>query len=191
MFGVESGAEEGCRGALAAARLMSQRMVELNTSLRGEIDQPLRIGIGIHAGPVIVGEMGYGGASSITAIGDAVNTASRLEELTKEYGCELVVSEAVVARAGVDLSAFPGHEIEIRGKREKLAVRTLPSPPNSPPQVRPVHSSRRPAHSGARGLCRILEAPPGLLVAYRASFAAQESQTGSFVANWWYKLDVW
>ena len=70
--------------------------------------------------------------SSITAIGDAVNTASRLEELTKEYGCELVVSETVVARAGVDLSAFPSHEIEIRGKREKLAVRTLPSAADLP-----------------------------------------------------------
>ncbi|MGC2522815.1 MAG: adenylate/guanylate cyclase domain-containing protein [Stellaceae bacterium] len=132
LFGIDSGAEEGCRGALAAARLISQRMTELNTSLTGEIDQPLRIGIGIHAGPIIIGEMGYGGTSSITAIGDAVNTASRLEELTKEYGCELVVSETVVGRAGGDLSAFPSHEIEIRGKRDKLAVRTLPSAADLP-----------------------------------------------------------
>ncbi len=127
LFGVESGAREGCRGALAAARLISERMGELNISLRDEIEQPLRIGIGIHAGPIIVGEMGYGLASSITAIGDAVNTASRLEELTKEFGCELVVSEAVTARAGLDLAAFPRHEVEIRGKREMLAVRTLAS----------------------------------------------------------------
>jgi adenylate cyclase len=127
LFGVDSGAREGCRGALAAARLISERMGELNISLRDEIEQPLRIGIGIHAGPIIVGEMGYGLASSITAIGDAVNTASRLEELTKEFGCELVVSEAVTARAGLDLAAFPRHEVEIRGKREMLAVRTLAS----------------------------------------------------------------
>ncbi len=126
LFGIESGVQAGCRGALAAARLMSERMTELNVSPQDEIDQPLRIGIGIHTGPIIIGEMGYGGASSITAIGDAVNTASRLEELTKEYGCELVVSEAVVMRAELDLSAFPRHEIEIRGKRETLAIRTLP-----------------------------------------------------------------
>ena len=126
LFGIESGAEGGCRSALAAARLISERMGELNASLSGEIDQPLRIGIGIHAGPIIIGEMGYGGTSSITAIGDAVNTASRLEALTKEYGCELVVSEAVVTRAGLDLAAFPRHEVEVRGKREMLAVRTLP-----------------------------------------------------------------
>ena len=125
LFGIEHGAEGGSRGALAAARMISERMDELNASLRDELDEPLRIGIGIHTGPIIVGEMGYGGASSITAIGDAVNTASRLQELTKEYACELVVSEAVVLRAGLELSGFPRHEIEIRGKREMLAIRTL------------------------------------------------------------------
>ena len=127
LFGIESGAQQGCREALTAARLMSERMGELNASLRGEIERPLRIGIGIHAGPIIVGEMGYGGATAMTAIGDAVNTASRLEELTKEYTVELVVSEAVVSRAGFNLSGFPRQEVEIRGKTETLAVRTLTS----------------------------------------------------------------
>jgi adenylate cyclase len=117
LFGVDSGAAAGCREALAAARLMSERLGELNLSLQGELDRPLRIGIGIHCGPVIVGEMGYGNASAITAIGDAVNTASRLEALTKDYGCELVVSDETVARADLDLSGFPRYEIEIRGKR--------------------------------------------------------------------------
>ena len=126
LFGIDDGAQGGSRGALAAARMISERMDELNASLRDELDEPLRIGIGIHTGPIIVGEMGYGGTSSITAIGDAVNTASRLQELTKEYGCELVVSEAVVLRAGLEFSGFPRHEIEIRGKREMLAIRTLP-----------------------------------------------------------------
>jgi adenylate cyclase len=125
LFGIESGSQAGCHAALAAARLMSQRLGELNLSLQAELDRPLRIGIGIHCGPVIVGEMGYGNAAAITAIGDAVNTASRLEELTKEYHCELVVSEETVRLAGCDLSSFPRHEIEIRGKREMLAVRTL------------------------------------------------------------------
>jgi adenylate cyclase len=125
LFGIESSAQIGCREALAAARRMSERLCELNLSLRVELDQPLRIGIGIHCGPVIVGEMGYGNAAAITAIGDAVNTASRLEGLTKEYDCELVISEEIIERAGLDLSEFPRHEIEIRGKRETLAVRTL------------------------------------------------------------------
>jgi adenylate cyclase len=133
LFGIENGAQEGCRGALAAARLISERMGELNASLQDEIDQPIRIGIGIHAGPIIIGEMGFGAVSSITAIGDAVNTASRLQELSKEYGCELVVSEGVVLRAGFDLSGFPRQEVEIRGRREMLAVRTLGRAADLPP----------------------------------------------------------
>jgi adenylate cyclase len=145
LFGIESGAETACRQALAAARLMSERLEELNYSLRGELDQPLRIGIGIHVGPTIVGEMGYGSAIAITAIGDAVNTASRLETLTKDYGCELVVSEGTVLRAGLDLSGFPRHEIEIRGKREMLAVRTLESAAELPPAGSPSIRGGEPA----------------------------------------------
>ncbi len=125
LFGIERGAHTGCREALAAARLISARLDELNASLGAELDRPLRIGIGIHCGPAIVGEMGYGNAASITAIGDAVNTASRLETLTKNFACELVVSDETASRAGLDLSGSPLHEIEIRGKREMLAVRIV------------------------------------------------------------------
>ena len=127
LFGIERGAQIGCKEALTAARLISLRLPELNVSLRAELDRPLRVGIGIHCGPTIVGEMGHGNAAAITAIGDAVNTASRLESLTKNFACELVVSEETVSRAGFDLSDFPLHEVEIRGKREMLAVRTLAS----------------------------------------------------------------
>ncbi len=145
LFGIESGAPAGCRQALLAARLISERMGELNASLRDEIERPLRIGIGIHAGPIIVGEMGYGGATAITAIGDAVNTASRLEELTKEFGVELVVSEDVVRRAGLDFAAFPSAEVEIRGKREMLAVRTIASAAELPAAAPATRAEAAPA----------------------------------------------
>jgi adenylate cyclase len=124
---------------------MSQHLVELNAALRAEREEPLRIGIGIHAGPIIIGEMGYGGAVAMTAIGDAVNTASRLETLTKEFGCELVVSEEVVTRAGLELSVFPRHEIEVRGKREALAVRTVARAGELPPSQSSV--TRTPAQA--------------------------------------------
>jgi adenylate cyclase len=150
LFGIERGAQAGCREALTAARLMSVRLPELNASLRAELDRPLRIGIGVHCGPTIVGEMGYGNAAAITAIGDAVNTASRLESLTKNFACELVVSEETVSRAGLDLSAFPGREIEIRGKREMLAVRTLVSAAELPAAVLPTSIGRpRQASNGS------------------------------------------
>jgi adenylate cyclase len=125
LFGLDSGVEAGCRQALAAARDMSARMESLNRALVHDISEPLRIGIGIHAGPAIVGEMGYGSAVSVTAVGDSVNTASRIEGLTKTYGCELVISEAVALRAGIDLGDAPRHEIEIRGRVERLVVRTF------------------------------------------------------------------
>src|SRR4029077_16031107 len=140
LFGIERDAQAACREALAAARLMSERLEELNLSLRGELAQPLRIGLGIHAAPTIGGEMGYGNATAITAIGDAVNTASRLETLTKTYGCQLVVSEETVLRAGLELSAFPSHEIEIRGKRDMLVVRTVASAAELPdPRAAAMH----------------------------------------------------
>jgi adenylate cyclase len=125
LFGIESDRREACRQALAAASLMSERLVELNRALEHDLDAPLRIGIGLHFGPTIVGEIGYGKAISLTAVGDAVNIASRLETATKEYACELVVSEDLVERAGVDLGEFPRHEIAIRGRQQPLAVRTL------------------------------------------------------------------
>jgi len=150
LFGIERGAQAGCREALAAARLMSVRLPELNASLQAELDRPLRIGIGVHCGPTIVGEMGYGNAAAITAIGDAVNTASRLESLTKNFACELVVSEETVSRAGLDLSAFPQREIEIRGKREMLAVRTLVSAAELPAAVLTTSTGRpRQASNGS------------------------------------------
>ena len=132
LFGLDRGVEAGCREALAAARAMSERLAHLNETLSHDLPEPLRIGIGIHTGPAIVGEMGYGRAISVTAVGDSVNTASRLEGLTKTYNAELVVSEAVVVRAGIDLSQAERHEMEIRGRIERLAVRTLKSARDMP-----------------------------------------------------------
>ena len=69
--------------------------------------------------------MGYARAVSLTAIGDTVNTASRLEGLTKDFDAELVVSEAVADKAGIDLSEFPQQLVEIRGRSDQLAVRAV------------------------------------------------------------------
>jgi adenylate cyclase len=104
---------------------MSERLLEINAALKHDLGKPLRIGIGIHSGAVIVGEMGYGHAVSVTAIGDAVNIASRLEAMTKELGAQLVVSAPVGRHAGVDLEAFPLREIEVRGRARPLEVRVV------------------------------------------------------------------
>jgi adenylate cyclase len=126
LFGLESGPVQGCREALAGAVEMARALGQLSRTLRHDLQNPLRIGIGIHAGQVIVGEMGYGRARYLTAIGDVVNTASRLEALNKDYASQLVVSGEVASRAGLDLSSFPSYEIEIRGRVRPLSIRVIP-----------------------------------------------------------------
>ena len=125
LFGIEKGVADGSRNALEAARRMAENLQELNRSLANDLPAPLRIGIGLHAGPVIVGEMGFGPATSVTAIGDAVNTASRLEALTKEFGAQLIVSSPLARHAGLDLSGFPSHQIDVRGRSAPLDVHVL------------------------------------------------------------------
>ena len=125
LFGIERGPEAGSRNALVAARAMADRLDELNRALANDLETPLRIGIGIHVGPVIVGEMGYGSATSVTAIGDAVNTASRLETLTKEFGAQLVISDPVAELGGLNTADFPSHDIEVRGRDSGLTVRVI------------------------------------------------------------------
>ncbi len=122
LFGIETEPGPACRQALRAAAAMIGRVEELGRGLGQELASPLRIGIGIHAGPVVVGEMGYGETRYLTAVGDTVNTASRLEGLTKEHDCELVVSEQVFARAGVDPAGYPGADLSLRNRDATLRV---------------------------------------------------------------------
>jgi adenylate cyclase len=127
LFGAAEDGEpnKACRQALHAAREMGLALEALNQTLAHDLESPLKIGIGIHVGPAIVGQMGHGRAMSLTAVGDTVNTASRLEALTKEFGVELVVSVEVAAHADLDLSAFPVREAEIRGRQGTLHLRAI------------------------------------------------------------------
>ena len=142
LFGLRDGPEPAARAALAAARRMAEALETLSLELEAELDSPLRMGIGLHLGHAIVGEMGHGRAVSLTAIGDTVNVASRLEALTKELGCQLIVSERLARRAGIDLAAFPLHEVDLRGRTGSLAVRlvadaSLLPEPGADPSDRP------------------------------------------------------
>jgi len=122
LFGVEAGPQEGCRQALVAARGMVEQVSRLSESLADEIAQPLKIGIGIHCGPAVVGRMGYGTTVHVTAIGDAVNVASRLQDSTKEYNCQLVISEEVAKQSGLNTIEFTGHELTVRNRKEALII---------------------------------------------------------------------
>jgi adenylate cyclase len=125
LFGIDTDTQAACRHALAAARGMAAALAQLNEELAHDLPEPLRIGIGIQIGPVILGEMGYGRASSLTAVGDTVNVAARLEALAKELEVQLVASSHLAERAGIDLGGFEERRIEIRGRRRPLRVRLI------------------------------------------------------------------
>jgi len=93
--------------------------------LADELPEPIAIGVGLHAGNVILGELGYRDHFLLTAIGDSVHVAARLQELTKDYGCQLVVSDILAATAGVEMNKFPMREVSVRGRAEPLAVRIV------------------------------------------------------------------
>jgi adenylate cyclase len=101
---------------------MVARVEEVSHSFGADLGAPLRLGVGIHVGPAVVGEMGYGGTSYLTAVGDTVHVASRLEALTKEYQCDLVVSEQVMVRAGVEAPGCPRHELTVRNREAPLRI---------------------------------------------------------------------
>jgi adenylate cyclase len=125
LFGIGDGPAVGCRQALAAAGAMVKGVATLSAELAGDLPSPLRIGIGIHAGPAVVGRMGWGESFYLTAVGDTVHVAARLEQATKDYDAELVVSEEVARYAGVDLSAFPAHDLAVRNRAGRIGVRVV------------------------------------------------------------------
>ena len=126
LFGVDQDPQAACRQALAAARAMAFALEQLNQELAHDLPAPLRIGIGLHVGPAILGDMGYGRASSLTAVGDTVNVAARLETLAKEFEVQLVASTRLAERAGIELGDVEERRIEIRGRRRPLRVRLVP-----------------------------------------------------------------
>jgi adenylate cyclase len=128
LYGLESDLPAACRAALDGAAQMQERMDSLNRSLADDLKSPLRIGIGIHAGVAIVGTLGPPEAPIHSAIGDMVNTAARFEDMTKAFGCTLVVSEEALRQAGIEPGDSPQHQARVRGKTERLTVYAVADP---------------------------------------------------------------
>lgn len=129
LFGVGlSDKEKAAAQALEAVRLIERRIADLNESLSDELENPLRVGIGIHVGPAIVGEMGFGRSVQMTAIGDTVNTASRIEQLTKEFGVSVAVSREFADLCALTSDCYTEQEVEIRGRNEPMRVCSIPDP---------------------------------------------------------------
>ena len=126
LFGLRGRPEDAARQGLEAVRLVAANVEILNETLGSHLEEPIRFGIGLHAGTAILGEIGdrANGRSVFTAIGDPVNVASRLQSMTKRLGVEALISDAVFEAAGIDPD-LPRTRVAIEGRDGQLWVRPL------------------------------------------------------------------
>ena len=103
------------RAAMEAAIGISSALATFNQALRSEKSAPVAIGMGVHLGTLVIGEIGSAQHAPRTIIGDTVNAASRLEGATKELGVELLVSESVLRAVGQDVDRLELEILELRG----------------------------------------------------------------------------
>lgn len=125
LFGVDGTPGAGAAKALAAAREMQGSLAQLNEELMATLPSPLVMGIGVHTGPAVLGRVGAVAGDAgpgLTALGDTVNIASRLEALNKEYTSMLIVSRATIEAADADLMALEHHDVAVRGRGETVRV---------------------------------------------------------------------
>ena len=120
LFGLNNRIEDACAQALTATARIAKGIDVLNRNFLSELDKPLRIAMGMHAGPAIIGQIGYGKASALTAVGDTINAASRLEGFAKEYDAQLAVSADLVRYAGLKVDDRESYDISIRGRTGTL-----------------------------------------------------------------------
>ena len=106
--------------AVTTAIEMMSKLDELNKELA--LPDPLRIGIGIHSGEAIVGNIGSQRKMEYTIIGDTVNTASRVEGLTKELKADILITEETFSRLKGNYLIVPEREIVMRGKTRPIML---------------------------------------------------------------------
>jgi adenylate cyclase len=126
IFGLDTEPATACRQALSAVPLVAMNIAALNEALEPQLQQPIRFGIGVHCGRAVMGEIGFREHVTFTALGDALNVASRLQQLTRDVGCEAIVSDAVFRHAGVSVTGLASLNARLRGRDEAVRVRVLP-----------------------------------------------------------------
>jgi adenylate cyclase len=125
LFGLATNPQTACRQAIEATARIAVHVDALNELLGDDVPEPLRFGIGIHGGEVIIGDIGSQEHTVFTALGDSVNVAARLQDMTKALSCEVVLSQDVLKTSGFPAGDMPRIEVPIRGRVEPLVVYTV------------------------------------------------------------------
>lgn len=128
LYGLDSPQRTAARQALIGAGAMARRLKALNRELAPDLDRPLKVSLGLHGGTVIAGMLGPPGGEVFTAIGDSVNIAARLESLTRDLGCTMLVSVSTLVMAGIDPAPFRRHRVTLRGRINPLTVCPIDDP---------------------------------------------------------------
>lgn len=113
------------RAAARSALEMIRTVEQLNHALEQQQLPPIAIGIGLNTGDAVVGNMGSSLRFNYTAIGDAVNLASRLETQTKAYRCHIIVSEATAMALGNEFLLRRLDKVRVKGKHQAVQIYEL------------------------------------------------------------------
>jgi adenylate cyclase len=141
VFGSPVAYPDHARRAIAAALTLAEKAADFRAWITRRFPegdwQDFHIGIGLHTGEVVVGNVGSPKRFEFTAIGDTVNTASRLESLTKELGWTIVASAATIKAAGPGVTTSERKKVRVKGRQELVEVLEVKglqedNPSNSP-----------------------------------------------------------
>jgi adenylate cyclase len=122
LFGLHVDPATACRQAIRAAAMVASNVEHMNRQFATELQEPIQFGLGIHGGEVIIGDIGFRDHTVFTALGDAVNVAARLQDMTKALNCTVVVSEEVCRNAGIPPDGLMRTEVPIRGRDQQMTV---------------------------------------------------------------------
>ena len=122
VFGAPRDVGDHAMWAVRCALDMRARLIKVNEALGAEGEPALSIGIGLHTGPVVVGNIGSTKRTEYTAIGDTVNLAARLEGQTKEHGVDILISEATYTAIADRIECDRLGEVRVKGKQLGVVV---------------------------------------------------------------------
>jgi adenylate cyclase len=128
LFGINVDPKTACRQAIRAAAGIAANVDRMNHQLASDLPEPIQYGLGIHGGEVIIGDIGFQDHTVFTALGDPVNVAARLQDMTKSLNCKAIISEVVFVTAAVATDALTRKEVAIRGREESMIVRIADDP---------------------------------------------------------------